>query len=495
MSRTPDAPRERPAVVSAAAGDMMGAMADQPAFKRLDDADLAALEGIFGAERVLRAPEKLEPYTHDEHTSARGQPEAVVLAASADEVQALLRLANERRIPVTPRGLGTGLAGGSVPAFGGVVLSVEKMARVLEIDGDNLAVTVEPGLVTAALQKAVEAEGLFYPVDPASLENCSIGGNVANNAGGPRAFKYGVTRHYVTGLRGVLGSGERFRWGGKAVKNASGYDLAQAVIGTEGTVAVATEITLRLLPLPTVAADLLLPFDDLFAAGRYVTALLRDLRIMPAALELVDGECVRAAQAALERPVPHSDAAAHVIVELDGNDADAVWRSMESAGEKAQTMGARDVLVADNQRERDKLWEARRMVREGIIASCPCRAGQDIVVPRGRLPEFLAAAREIAERNRMGATGFGHAGDGNLHFYLLGRGWEPAEFARASPPVQVELMKMVLGMGGAISGEHGIGSVRRAHLRLAAGEVELAWMRRLKAAGDPNGILNPGKIF
>jgi glycolate oxidase len=474
---------------------MMSAMSDSPAFTPLDDAAVAALERICGAERVLRAPEKLEPYTHDEHTSARGTPEAAVLAASIDEVAAVLRLANERHIAITPRGLGTGLVGGSVPAFGGVVLSVEKMARIIEIDGDNLSVVVEPGMVTGALQKAVEAEGLFYPVDPASLESCSIGGNVANNAGGPRAFKYGVTRHYVTGLCGVLGSGERFRWGGKVVKNASGYDLSQAVIGTEGTVAVATEITLRLLPLPPVVADLLLPFDDLFAAGRYVTALLRDLRIMPAALELVDGDCVRAAQVALERPVPHSDAAAHVIVELDGNDADAVWRSVEAAGEKAQSMGAREVLVADNPREREKLWEARRKVRDAIIASCPCRAGQDIVVPRGRLPGFLVAAREIAARSRMQATGFGHAGDGNLHFYLLGRGWEPKEFAKASPAVQIELMKKVLEMGGAISGEHGIGSVRRDHLRLATGAVELAWMRRLKAAADPNGILNPGKIF
>lgn len=464
-------------------------------FAPVDDAAVSALERIADASRVLRGAEKLEPYTHDETTSERGEPECAVLASSLDEVEAVLALANEKNIPVTPRGLGTGLAGGAVPAHGGIVLSLEKMNRILEIDAENLTVTVEPGVVTAALAEAVEAEGLFYPVDPASLESCSIGGNIAHNAGGPRAFKYGVTRGYVTGLAGATGAGERFRWGGKTAKNASGYDLAQIVIGSEGTLAVATRITLRLLPKPPVVADLLLPFDDIEAAGRYVTALVRELRLVPAALELVDGACVRAAEQALERPVPHADAAAHVLVELDGLDGEEVSRAYEAAGERAIEMGARDAFVAESRPEREKLWEARRTIHDAVAAEYRSRLGQDLVVPRSRIPELLSAAREIAATHSLEATGWGHAGDGNVHVYLLGPGMEPEAFRPVAREAQRELNARVLEMGGAVTGEHGIGSARRELLKMALGETELAWMRRIKTAADPNGILNPGKIF
>ena len=464
-------------------------------FAPVDDAAVAVLEGIAGAERVLREAEKLEPYTHDETTSERGEPECAVLASSLDEVEAVLALANEKNIPVTPRGLGTGLSGGAVPAAGGIVLSLEKMNRVLEIDAENLTVTVEPGVVTAALAEAVEAEGLFYPVDPASLESCSISGNVAHNAGGPRAFKYGVTRSYVSGLAGATGAGERFGWGGKIAKNASGYDLAQLVVGSEGTLAVATSVTLRLLPKPTAVADLLLPFDDLEAAGRCVTALVRELRLVRAALELVDGACVRAAERALERPVPHAAAAAHVLVELDGLDGEEVSRAYERAGERAIEMGARDALVAESRPEREKLWEARRTIHDAVAAEYRSRLGQDLVVPRSRIPDLLSAAREVAGSRGLEATGWGHAGDGNVHVYLLGPGMEPGAFGPVAREAQRALNARVLEMGGAVTGEHGIGSARRELLKMAVGEVELAWMRRIKAAADPNGILNPGKIF
>lgn len=462
---------------------------------RVDDALIAALERAVGAGHVVRPGEKMEPYTHDESLTVRGEPDVAVRAGSAEEVEAVLKLANERRAAVTPRGLGTGLVGGGVPAGGGVVLSTERMDRIREIDGENLAVVAEPGAVTGKLHAAVEAQGLFYPVDPASLDSCSIGGNVAHNAGGPRAFKYGVTRHYVTGLVGVLGSGARFRWGGKAAKNAAGYDLANFVIGTEGTLAVVTEVTLRLRALPPVVADLLLPFDDLGAAGRFVTALVRDLRLVPAALELVDGQCVRAAEKALERPVPHSDAAAHVIVEFDGLEGGEVERAYALAGERGIAMGARDALVADNPRERARLWEARRVIHDAIAAQFPARLGQDIVVPRARIPEILADARAIAARRGLEATGWGHAGDGNVHLYFLGPGMEPAAFRPVAAGAQRELFARVVALGGAIAGEHGVGSARRQLLPLAVGPAEIEWMRRIKRTADPNGILNPGKIF
>ena len=397
-------------------------------------------------------------------------------------------------MPDTPRGAGDGLSGGAVPVQGGIVMTLEKMNRILEIDKKNLMVTVEPGVITGDIHRAVEAEGLFYPPDPASLDSCFIGGNIAEDAGGPRAVKYGVTKDYVCGLEAVLPSGEIITCGGKLVKNVTGYNLVQLLVGSEGTLAVVTRIILRLLPLPKLQVDLLVPFDDFQAAADTVSDIIFH-RIVPTTIEFMEQDSVLAVERLLEKDLPYDDAAAHLLIQLDGNRQDGIDADLDVVGELCLEHGARDVLVAPDRRTRDRLWEGRRAIVDALNHESPINHLEDVVVPRAEIPTLLKGVKVIAGRHDVRIVCFGHAGDGNVHVTVLKDQVPDERWEGFVPAVSEELYRLTLSLGGMITGEHGVGATRRQYLPLALDEAQIALMRRIKAAFDPHHILNPGKIF
>ncbi len=456
-----------------------------------------ALREIAGTDDVFFGPddaEKLEPYTHDETVGLRAEPEAVVRVTSADQIARILRLAQREQVPVIPRGAGYGLSGGSVATHGGIVLSTEKMNRILEIDEKNLMVVVEPGVITGDIHRAVEEKGLFYPPDPASLDSCTIGGNLAENAGGPRAVKYGVTRHFVCGMEAVLPSGQIITCGGKLVKNVTGYDLIQLLIGSEGTLAIVTQIILRLIPLPKVQIDLLVPFDDFEAAEDTVSDIIAH-RIIPTTIEFMERDSVQAVEKLLKKEVPYNDAAAQLLIKLDGHHREAVDADFHVVGELCMEHGARDVLVARDSRTRDRLWEARRAIIDALNHASPVNHMEDVVVPRAELPSLLQEIRQIGARHGVRIINFGHAGDGNVHVNVLKDAIPDARWDALIPVVVEEIYRTTLSLGGMITGEHGIGATRRCYLPMALDEAQIEVMERIRDAFDPQRILNPGKIF
>jgi glycolate oxidase len=464
-----------------------------PSYNRVTEADLDALRAICGDEYVLTDADELKIHGADETEDFCYPPDVVLQPQTAEQIQAIMRHCNERLIPVTPRGGGTGLSGGALPVHGGVSLSIVKMNRILEIDTDNLMVVVQPGVVTQVLQEAVEAKGLFYPPDPASRGSCFIGGNLAECAGGPRALKYGVTKDYVFGVEAVLPNGELTRWGGKLLKNVTGYNVPQLLIGSEGTLAIITEITLKLIPLPKERICLVAPFDDGLAAARALNKIFL-AHLTPSAAEYLEGAAVRCAEAKFQKSFPQSDAEAHLLLELDGNDREALERDAETVGEICLEEGARDVLLADDRAKMEDLWEMRRGIGEAV-KSVSVYKEEDTVVPRARLPELVKVVREICQRHGIDAITYGHAGDGNLHVNILKRDLSDEDWNHRLPGAITELFQRVVAMGGTISGEHGIGWVQKRYLPIAIGNTELDLMRSLKRVFDPNGILNPGKLL
>ncbi|MDI7275244.1 MAG: FAD-linked oxidase C-terminal domain-containing protein [Anaerolineae bacterium] len=452
------------------------------------------LRAIVGEGNVLWQDDALEAYAHDETPGLHAMPEVVVKAGSTAEVSQVLRLANERRIAVTPRSGGTGLSGGAVPTLGGIVLSLERMDRILEIDRENLTVTAEPGVITGNLHRAVEQEGLFYPPDPASLDSCRLGGNIAENAGGPRAVKYGVTKDYVCGLQAVLPSGQVVRMGGKLVKNVTGYSLIQLLIGSEGTLAVVTEITLRLLPLPPFRVDLLAQFAEFEPAIRAVSDIIAR-RIVPTTIEFMERDSVLAAERLLGKTLPGRDAGACLLIQIDGRRDEDTYADMELVGDACLENGALDVLVARDRPTRDRLWEGRRAIIDALKQESPVSHMEDVVVPRAVIPRLVSGVHELAGREGVRAVCFGHAGDGNVHVIVLRDSLSEERWRQLVPVVQKGIYELTLLLGGTLTGEHGVGATRRAYLPLAVDPVLIDLQRRLKAVFDPNGILNPGKIF
>jgi len=419
-------------------------------------------------------------------------PDLVVIPANTQAIAAVARLCHEHRVPLVVRGAGTGYTGGAVPTRGGVVLSMERLNRILEIDELNLLAVVEPNVITGDLQRAVEKVGLFYPPDPASLEKSSIGGNVAECAGGPRAFKYGTTKRYVLGLEVVLPTGEIIETGSKAVKNVVGYDLTQLLIGSEGTLAIVTRITLRLVPKPPAQATLLAMFTDIQGAVDAVTALLRE-RVVPAAIELMDADSLDAVRDHTGREIAPPGTGAAVIVEVDGSQA-AVDEDLDRVAKACRSVGAIRVTLASTAEERDQLWGLRREMSLALRATGLLKINHDVVVPRGRIPELFAIIDELKEGYGLRIASFGHAGDGNIHVNLMVERGNAEELARAKRAERV-LFERVVALDGSISGEHGIGFAKAPYIDIELSADEIALMRRVKAAFDPNGILNPGKIF
>jgi glycolate oxidase len=419
-------------------------------------------------------------------------PDAVVLPRSTNEISQIARLCNEHRVPLVVRGAGTGYTGGAVPTHGGIVVSMERLNRILEIDQANLLAVVEPNVINADLQRAVEKVGLFYPPDPASLETSSIGGNVAECAGGPRGFKYGTTKRYVLALEAVLPTGEIVQTGSKAVKNVVGYDLTQLLVGSEGTLAIITRITLRLIPKPPAHATLLAMFADIQGAVDAVSALIQR-RVVPATIELIDEDSLQAAQDHTGQRFAPPGTGAVLIVEADGTEA-AVEEDIDRVAAACRDVGAIRVKLAADAAERDQIWGVRRLVSPALRATGLTKINHDVVVPRGRIPELFAVVQELKEQFKLRIASFGHAGDGNIHVNLMINDKDDAEVARAKEAERA-LFERVVALEGSISGEHGIGFAKKGYLNIELSADEIALMKRVKAAFDPNGILNPGKIF
>lgn len=418
-------------------------------------------------------------------------PEAVVLPATTAEVAAVVRACADARVPIVPRGAGTGYTGGSVPTAGGIVLSLERLDRILEIDEENLLAVVQPNVVTGRLQEAVERVGLFYPPDPASLNRSVIGGNVAECAGGPRAFKYGTTKRYVLGLEAVLPTGDVVRTGSKTVKNVVGYDLTQLLVGSEGTLAIITEIVLRLVPKPEARATLRATFASIEDAVGAVSALIR-ARVVPAALELIDKASLDAV-AAYAGPLAPAGSGALLLLDVDGGEA-AVREEHRRLEEACRRSGATEILTAATEAEREELWRVRRELSYSLKLIAPLKINHDVVVPRGRVPRLFDLVDRIRREHRLRIACFGHAGDGNIHVNIMVDPDDSDEVARAHV-AERELFAGVVGLEGSISGEHGIGFAKAPYLGVELSPETMALMARVKRAFDPDGILNPGKIF
>ncbi len=463
-------------------------------YAKVDHDALEFLTGLFGKDRVLLDPDLLEMYAHDEVPGLKARPEVVVRATTVQQISKIMKFANEKRIPVTPRGAGYGLSGGAVPVCGGIVLSLEKMDRILEIDKKNLMITVEPGVITSKIHEAVEREGLFYPPDPASLDSCSIGGNVAECAGGPRAVKYGVTKDYVCGLEAVLPSGQVIQLGGKLVKNVTGYDLIGLLIGSEGTLAIITKIILRLIPLPRVTIDLLVAFNEFQGAADTVSAIIKR-QILPTSIEFMEQDSLLACEKYLKKELPLREAAAFLLIKLDGNRKEDVEALCETVGEVCFEHDAIDVLVADDRPTQEKLWEARRVIIEALKERSPVNHMEDIVVPRARINDFLRKIKKLQERYEYPIICFGHSGDGNVHVNILKEDYPEDKWKETIPKISGEIFDIALALGGQITGEHGVGATRSKYLEKAVGPKMLKLFRGIKQLFDPNNILNPGKIL
>ncbi len=456
----------------------------------ISKANLKALSDIVGAPHLTTRPDDLAANSTDA-TRLVFMPDAVARPGSPEEVSRILRIADQERFPVIPRGAGTGQSGGVLPVRGGLVLAMDRFDRILSIDPDNMIVRVEPGVITGRLRDAVEALGLFYPPDPASIHISTIGGNVAECAGGLRAVKYGVTRDYVLGLEIVLPSGEILRTGVETAKGVVGYDLTRLIVGSEGTLAVVTKVTLRLIPMPVAKRTMLAFFNDPAEAVKTVAGLVRS-RVVPTTLEFMDRVCIDCVREEMGLPVPDT-VAALLLIEVDGDEG-LVARDAERVRRVVVDCGAVHFQAAQDEEEAERLWEARRNVSPALQSLRPGKVSEDVVVPRSRLADLVAFLGPLSLKHGQPIAAFGHAGDGNIHVHILLDPYDPEEQTNTKRIV-LELFEEVIRMGGTLSGEHGVGITKAPYLGLELAEPVRNLMRRLKQAFDPNNILNPGKIF
>ena len=457
--------------------------------------DLAAL---VGKSNVAVDMEKRIAYSYDEVPRFSWDreyiAEAVVFPETTEHVSAVLEYADRHRIPVTPRGAGTGLSGGAVPFAGGIVLSFEKMRRILELDKKNLTITVEPGVVTAEITKAARQEGLLYAGDPCSGDASFIGGNVAENAGGNKVVKYGTTGNSVLALEAVLPDGTVTWFGGKRRKDATGYDFAHLIVGSEGTLAVVTKIILKLLPQPGKVVDLLVPFPDVASAIDFAPRIQSEGKVIPSSIEFMDGKSIRLAERFLNTILPYDDAGAHLVIQLEGNDPNVLADDMERIGDLCLASGALEVFVADNKTTSDKLWKARKCLAEAIMAFYPKYSLEDLVVPTSEIPKLMAETTRLCGKYGIEEANFGHVGDGNMHVNLLFPEERP-DWHDIIDALLDELYDFTASIGGTLSGEHGIGLKRQKYMCRVMDGAQMELIRRVKLAFDPNEILNPGKMI
>jgi glycolate oxidase len=456
---------------------------------------ITAFKKIVGEQFVLTDQESLTNYSHDETETLSFLPAVVIKPRTAEEVSSILTICNEERIPVTPRGAGTGLSGGALPHLGGVLLSTERMNSILEIDERNLQVITEPGVITEVLQDAVKAKGLFYPPDPSSRGSCFIGGNIAENSGGPKAVKYGVVKDYVLNLEVVLPTGEIIWTGANVLKNSTGYNLTQLIVGSEGTLGIVTKIVLKLIPLPKYDLLMLVPFQSLEKAGEAVSAIFR-AGFVPSALELVEIDALKIVSKMVDSyAVPiNDDIAAHLIIETDGNNQEVLMQEMEAISELLVGFDAGEIFFADDAQQKNELWKLRRRVAEAVKMA-GYLIEEDTVVPRAELPALIKGVKELGAKNNFHAVCYGHAGDGNLHIRIKKEGVTDSMTDEGMIKNLRELFQLVKKLGGTISGEHGIGLVQKEYMDIVFSEHHISLMKQIKKAFDPNNILNAGKIF
>ena len=457
------------------------------------------LREIVGERHVITDdPDQLETYSHDEipGTKYRSMPEAVVKPANAEEIAAIVRLANREKIPLTPRGAGSGLSGGAVPVAGGIVVSVERMNRILEIDRDNMMIVVEPGVIANEINEAVRDYGLFYAGYPMSMETCFIGGNVAENAGGGKAVKYGVTSRYVLGLEVVTPLGEIVELGGKLIKDVTGYNMVQLMVGSEGTLGFFTKIILKLIPLPKCQVDLLCLFPSGESAIKAVPAVLTGSGITPTSIEYMDRRSVMESCAYLNESLPYRDCGAMLLITLDGMDRERVTDEYEAIGKFCEENGATEVYVADNAATSERIWKIRRGIPEAFSLYTKLQSGEDLVVPPASIPLVVRELESVAARYGVLIPCYGHAGDGNLHARICApKEWSAEKWESVLPEILHEVYTVTAKAGGRISGEHGIGHKRKPYMLTVVSEAYLEMLRSVKRAFDPNNIMNPGKIF
>jgi len=450
------------------------------------------------ANVVFGDSEALEAYSRDETPGLDDSPppEALARPANAAETAEVMRLANEWMVPVTPRGAGSGLSGGAIPLFGGIVLSLDRMDKILEIDEKNMMIVVEPGVVSNDINERLAPLGLFHAGYPMSLETCQIGGNVAENAGGGKAVKYGVTSRYVLGLEVVTPTGDIIELGGKLLKDVTGYNLLQLMVGSEGTLGIFTKIILRLVPLPKRQVDMLCLFESVEDAVGAVPEIMKGAGVVPTSIEFMDELAFRTACEHLNESIPTGKAKASLLVSVDGDDKKRLEEDYFAVGSFCEKRGAFEIYVADNATTSERLWKIRRTIPEAFALVSPLQRGEDIVVPPASIPAAVAKFAETAERFGVLVPCYGHAGDGNLHVRITAPpSWSPERWEKTLPEILDGIYAFVADAGGALSGEHGIGVKHKDHIAGFLSEKTLEVSRAIKTAFDPNGILNPGKIF
>lgn len=456
-------------------------------------ADIEALCDIIGAgERVIAGPAVGEDYCHDELAGIRRRPDVLIKAASAEEVAAVMKYASARRIPVTPRGQGTGLVGGAVPLEGGILLDLSGMNQILELDPDNMTLTVEPGVLLMEAAKFAEDAGFLYPPDPGE-KTATIGGNISTNAGGMRAVKYGVTRDYVRGLQVVTARGVIMELGGKVAKNSSGYSIRDLIVGSEGTLAIITRATLKLVPLPKYKISLLVPFPDLVTAIRTVPEVIRT-GATPTAVEFMEREVILAAEEYLGRKFPDHSSNAYLLLTFDGASKHEVDLAYDHAAQTCLRAGALDVFISNTLERNESIWSARGAFLEAIKGSTTEMDECDVVVPRRSVADFVGFASGLQDKYGVRIRSFGHAGDGNLHIYVLRDELDEEQWSRVLGEVFDELYARARELNGQVSGEHGIGYAKKSYLGESLAPELSAIMAGIKTVFDPDHILNPGKI-
>ena len=450
---------------------------------------------IAGDTFVFVDAETLQHYGHDETEQLLFPPEVVIKPRTAVEISAIMHICNEDKIPVTPRGAGTGLSGGAITHLGGVLLSTERMNSILEIDERNLQVTTEPGVITEVLQNAVKEKGLFYPPDPSSRGSCFIGGNIAENSGGPKAVKYGVVKDYVLNLEVVLPTGEIIMTGANVLKNSTGYNLTQLMVGSEGTLGIVTKIVLKLIPLPAYDLLMLVPFKSLEKASEAVSAIFR-AGFTPSAMELVEIDALKITAAMVDSyAVPVTDdIEAHLIIEVDGNNMDVLMSEMEAISELLMHYDASEIFFADDAQQKAELWKIRRRVAEAVKLN-GYTIEEDTVVPRAELPKLIRGVKALGKQYDFLVVCYGHAGDGNLHIRIKKEGIPDSYENEEMNKILRALFTLVKQLGGTISGEHGVGLIQKNYMDIVFEETNLRLMREIKKVFDPNNILNAGKIF
>jgi len=451
------------------------------------------LEEIVGEENVSSLPQDIEEHAIDESPLEPHPPELVVKPANTEEVSEVLKLANEELIPVVAQGSRTGLSGGAHPIHGGIALSMERMNKILEIDEENLMVTVEPGVLIDDLHNATEEKGLFYPPDPGQ-ESGTLGGNISTNAGGMRAMKYGVTRDFVNGLEVVLPSGEVLEMGGKNVKDSTGYSLLDLIVGSEGTLGIVTRATLRLVPKPKYTALIYAPFKSTSDAAQAVSNIINK-KILPYGLEYMPRHAVLTAEKYLETKLPDNEHPAYLIVAVEANTEEELDRQLETAGMVCLENGAVDAYIADTIQRQERIWEARKCLFDAYLAYYTLDEA-DVCIPRNKIPDYIEQAGEIEEEHDILLVPVGHAGDGNLHYNIIKKEETPeVEWPRKMEAALSDLIDLALEMGGIISGEHGLGYTKRHYLERQVGKKQVELMKGIKSIFDPNNILNPDKIW